>query len=108
MIFWLASYPKSGNTWLRALISSYYYTHDGIFNPLKLKNIPQFPEKLFFKSFSYNKKDVLSTAKLWLKAQEVINLDKKIKFFKTHNFLGSLDGNNFTNKKNTNFMSLNP
>jgi len=101
MIFWLASYPKSGNTWLRALISSYYYTHDGIFNPLKLKNIPQFPEKLFFKSFSYNKKDVLSTAKLWLKAQEVINLDKKIKFFKTHNFLGSLDGNNFTNKKNT-------
>ena len=25
MIFWIASYPKSGNTWLRALISSYYY-----------------------------------------------------------------------------------
>ena len=29
MIFWLASYPKSGNTWLRTLISSYYYTKDG-------------------------------------------------------------------------------
>ena len=32
MIFWIASYPKSGNTWLRTLISSYYYSKDGIFN----------------------------------------------------------------------------
>ena len=29
MIIWIASYPKSGNTWLRALISAYYYTKDG-------------------------------------------------------------------------------
>ena len=27
MILWLASYPKSGNTWLRALISN-YLDHD--------------------------------------------------------------------------------
>ena len=33
MIFWIASYPKSGNTWLRALISSYYYTEDGFYPP---------------------------------------------------------------------------
>ena len=26
MIFWIASYPKSGNTWLRALVSTYYYS----------------------------------------------------------------------------------
>ena len=32
MIFWIASYPKSGNTWLRTLISSYYYSKDGVFN----------------------------------------------------------------------------
>ena len=31
MIIWLASYPKNGNTWLRSLISAYYYTKDGIF-----------------------------------------------------------------------------
>jgi len=45
MIFWIASYPKSGNTWLRALISAYYYSKDGIFNQNILKNIRQFPEK---------------------------------------------------------------
>ena len=32
MIFWIASYPKSGNTWLRALISSYFFSEDGNFN----------------------------------------------------------------------------
>ena len=31
MIFWIASYPKSGNTWLRALISTYFFSKDGTF-----------------------------------------------------------------------------
>ena len=40
MIFWIASYPKSGNTWLRALISAYYFTRDGFFsNDRILENI---------------------------------------------------------------------
>ena len=39
MIFWIASYPKSGNTWLRALLSSYFYSEEGIFNQDLLKNI---------------------------------------------------------------------
>ena len=46
MIFWIASYPKSGNTWIRSLLCSYYYTDNGIFdNDALLKNIGQFPEK---------------------------------------------------------------
>ena len=49
MIFWIASYPKSGNTWLRTLISSYYYSKDGIFHHDLIKNIGQFPEKDYFK-----------------------------------------------------------
>ena len=36
MIFWIASYPKSGNTWLRALISAYYFTSDGFFSNDKI------------------------------------------------------------------------
>ena len=31
MIIWLASYPIYGNSWLRSLISAYYYSNDGIF-----------------------------------------------------------------------------
>ena len=49
MIIWIASYPKSGNTWVRAFLSAYYYSHDGIFNFELLKKIKQFPSKDFLK-----------------------------------------------------------
>ena len=56
MIFWIASYPKSGNTWLRALISTYYYSENGVFEDKLLKKIDQFPTKKYFKDFEYDKK----------------------------------------------------
>ena len=101
MIFWIASYPKSGNTWLRSLLSSYFYSEDGLFNQLLLEKIGQFPEKKYFDNFNYNPSIVTDTSKFWIRAQEKINKDKKLKFFKTHNILGSINGNNFTNLKNT-------
>ena len=53
MIFWLASYPKSGNTWLRTLLTAYYYTDDGVFRDNNLlKNIGQFPEKNTLKNLN--------------------------------------------------------
>ena len=101
MIFWIASYPKSGNTWIRTLISSYYYTEDGIFKESKIHNIDQFPQKKYFKDFKYDKTIVNDTARLWLKAQKKINLDKKLRFFKTHNAFGNLNGNPFTDNINS-------
>ena len=47
MIIWLASYPKSGNTLLRCLLSSYYFTNDGSFEFSLLRNISQFPNQKF-------------------------------------------------------------
>ena len=101
MIFWIASYPKSGNTWLRSLLSSYYYSEDGLFEQKLLKNIGQFPEKKYFVDFDYNSSIVTDTSKFWIKAQEKINNDQKFKFLKTHNILGAINGNKFTNLKNT-------
>ena len=102
MIFWIASYPKSGNTWLRALLSAYYFTSDGFFsNNDLLKKISQFPEKKHFENFEYKKEIAGETSKLWIKAQELINQDKKIKFFKTHSFLGNYKGNEFTSPETT-------
>ena len=102
MIFWVASYPKSGNTWLRALLASYYYSNDGTFDQKLLKKIEQFPQKKnFFSKFDFDQKIVADTSRFWIKAQEQINLDKKLRFFKTHNILGGLNGNLFTNTKNT-------
>jgi hypothetical protein len=102
MILWIASYPKSGNTWLRALLSAYYYTSDGIFSDDKiLNNIGQFPKKKYFTSFKYDPTLPGDTSKLWIEAQNKINFDKKIKFFKTHNALVKLGVNQFTDKKNS-------
>ena len=102
MIFWIASYPKSGNTWVRSLLCSYYYTNDGKFTDDKLlKNIGQFPEKKHFEKFNYNISVPGDTAKFWIKAQETINQDKKFRFFKTHNFLGKINNTQFTNEENS-------
>ncbi len=101
MIFWIASYPKSGNTWLRALISSYYYTKDGIFNNSILNKIEQFPEKKHFVDFNYNKNIVTDTSRLWIDAQKKINLNKKINFLKTHNAFGAVNKNQFTDNLNS-------
>ena len=101
MIFWIASYPKSGNTWLRALISSYYYSDDGVYSEKIIKRIGQFPEKMHFTDFDYNQNIVTDTSRFWIKAQEKINEDKKLKFFKTHNAFGALNNNHFTDNKNS-------
>ena len=48
MIIWLASYPKSGNTYVRAFLSAYYYSENGEFNFGLLSKIKLFPDKEFF------------------------------------------------------------
>ena len=101
MIFWISSYPKSGNTWLRILLSSYYFTKDGFYDESVLKNIDQFPQKKFFDQFNYDPRVVTDTIKFWIKAQEKINQDKKLRFFKTHNAFGALNNFHFTNKNNS-------
>ena len=101
MIIWLASYPKSGNTWLRSIISSLVYTEDGLFSFKLLNKIPQFPSQKYFKEFTNDFTNIHEIKKLWIAAQNKINLDKKIKFFKTHQINCKIDGFNFTNKLNT-------
>ena len=101
MIIWIASYPKSGNTWLRSLLSAYLYTKDGRFEFNLLKNISQFPSSDYFEEYSKELKHPAHTTKFWLPAQKKINLSKKTVLLKTHNALCAIDGNNFTNKQNT-------
>ena len=101
MIIWVASYPKSGNTWLRSLISAYYFSKKGFFDQNNLKLIDQFPGKKYLKNFQYKKDIPGETAKHWIEAQNKINSEKKIRFFKTHNILGSFNNHEFTNINNT-------
>ena len=101
MIIWLASYPKSGNTWMRSIISALLYSDDGDFNFNLLRKIDQFPEKKYFKYFIKNYGDFNEIKKNWIVAQDKINLDGKIKLFKTHQGKYTVEGNSFTNNDNT-------
>ena len=101
MIIWLASYPKSGNTWVRSIIASLIYTNNGIFDFSLLDKIKQFPSKIFFKDLSNNLSDFNEIAKHWITAQNFINLDNQVKFLKTHHINCKIGQYNFTDKKNT-------
>ena len=101
MIIWIASYPKSGNTWIRSMISSLVYTEDGIFNFKVLDNIKQFPSIKYFKDFTNDYQNIAEIKKNWVHAQDKINLNNKIKFFKTHNANCKIGDHSFTNKANT-------
>ena len=101
MIIWIASYPKSGNTWLRSLVSAYYFSRDGSFDQDNLKLIDQFPSQKYLKDYDYNKKNIGDSSRYWIKAQKKINSEKKIRFFKTHHINCKIGEYAFTNRKNT-------
>ena len=101
MIIWLASYPKSGNTWVRSIIASLIYSSDVRFNFKLLNKIDQFPEKKYFKDFVSDFGDFELIKKNWIAAQDKINLDNNIKFFKTHQGKYTVGEDNFTDEENT-------
>ena len=92
MIIWIASYPKSGNTWVRSFVTAYYFCENGIFDINKLNLIQDYPNKQFFKE-TVKKGEI---HKHWDSSQKNICSEKKVKFLKTHNSLITAFGNNFT------------
>ena len=102
MIIWLASYPKSGNTLLRSILSSYFYTKDGEFSFKNLDNISQFPLTSQFMSLGINIDNDEEVFKNFINVQNFLNQEKgKVKFYKTHSALSKMHGSNFTDLKNT-------
>ena len=101
MIIWLASYPKSGNTWVRSFISTLMATEDGNSDLRNLKSIPQYPTRSFFSGILKNYEDMHEIKKKWIPSQDIINLDNRVKFFKTHHLNCKVDEYEFTNLQNT-------
>ena len=86
MIIWLASYPKSGNTWMMSIISALLYSEDGVFNFNLLRKIDQFPEKKYFKDLVKNLGNFNEIKKNWIFKintilSKFIHLVKKLNFF---------------------------
>ena len=103
MILWLASYPKSGNTMLRSLLSAYFFTKDGNFNFEVLKKIEQFPDITIFEKLKINTDTEKEIVQNYIKAQEEINKkDKKsLRFLKTHSTMHNIAGYKFTDLRNS-------
>ena len=97
MFVWLASYPKSGNTLVRSLLSSYFFSRDGKFDFNLIKNIKQFPKKSLFLKNGIDTKNDKEVIKNYLKVQETINLKNSIQFLKTHSYLFNIENHPFTN-----------
>ena len=103
MIIWLASYPKSGNTLLRSILATYFFSNDGVFNFNDLYKIGQFPSLNFFEQAGVdttNKEEIL---KNYIKAQKnlIQNSRSKINFLKTHSSFFTNEKFSFSNKENT-------
>ena len=58
MIIWLASYPKSGNTWVRSIVSALAYSSDGNFKMNMLFKYNNFQEFHNFKNIDDNIDDI--------------------------------------------------
>ena len=106
-LLWVASYPKSGNTWMRAILTSLFYSNDGIFDFKLLPKIDQF-EKLQYFDFvkdinidDYKRLNELPViSKYWTEAQKRIT-SKELIFFKTHSCNYSHNNLNYTNQIKT-------
>ena len=95
MIIWIASYPKSGNTYLRSFISSYYFSKKGKFDFDLLLNILQFPSVKFVKKKINSETEASQN---WIYNQQKFFSGDKIHFLKTHSSLNQYKGNSFTTK----------
>ena len=91
-MFWISSYPKSGNTWLRLILCGLFFTEDGNLNNFNLlnkitgfdnlKNFRFVKKKslddynIIFNGREYNEESVLAYSKYWIEAQKKINIEK--------------------------------
>ena len=106
MIIWLASYPKSGNTWLRMFLKSYFQKpgtefrlEDTILDDFKTHG--SFPDLNMLKHLKVDFNIFTEIVKNWETLQDYINLNNKTNFVKTHNSMCTIGPYKFTNNRNT-------
>ena len=100
MIIWLASYPKSGNTWVRFFLESLLHSKDNNLD-INNTNIRQFPLRKDFADLKIDENNVKEFVSNCITCQYRINLDNSVKIFKTHNAFWKADNHAFTNEDNT-------
>ena len=100
MIIWLASYPKSGNTWVRLFLDSLFKRDNKKIDINNLK-IRQFPLRSDFKNLNVDGDNIEKFVANSIATQDMVNLDGNTKIFKTHNAFWKSKPHAFTNEHNT-------
>tara|TARA_Y100000992_G_C21241851_1_gene481143 strand:- start:513 stop:1316 length:804 start_codon:yes stop_codon:yes gene_type:complete len=95
MIIWIASYPKSGNTWVRLFLDSYF---SKIKNNFKFGGFPDLED---FNKINLDYTNLNEIIKNWKTMQEMKNLDSRVNVLKTHNALCKVGNYSFTDANNT-------
>ena len=105
MIIWLASYPKSGNTWLRMFLKSYFLKPNEKFSLDNKKEdsfkAQAFPDQKLLNHLKVDFNKFEEIVKNWETMQDFINLNKKTNFVKTHNAMCTVGSYQFTSPRNT-------
>ena len=84
MIIWLASYPKSGNTWVRSMLGAYFFSKNGMYDQYIIQNIKSFPNIHIFENLGINIKNNDEVIKNYIKVQESLSINSSIQLFKTN------------------------
>ncbi len=109
-LFCITSFTKSGKTLIRFLLTSLFFTNDGMFDLNLLQNIPYIEDTSnleFIKQINaedYNNLHnprVLSNYWDKMQSKQNLNLKEDFIFMKTHHALVKIFNNDFTNKENT-------
>ena len=95
MIIWIASYPKSGNTWVRLFLKSYFSFKDDNYIS------KGFPIESHFGQLKIDYTNFEEIIKNWEVMQSYINLKTQTNYLKTHNALCTINNFKFTDKNNT-------
>ena len=108
-IFWLASYPKSGNTLLRSILIALFFTEDGLFSLDDAYKIRQFEttshvynnNKIFGEDYkNINKINIFYKYLIKLQQKEALGFNEDFVFMKTHSGAYEIGGNSFTSQDN--------
>ena len=97
MIIWLASYPKSGNTWVRSFLNSLLFNKNNEANLSELNRIDQYPKRSHFLNLVTKIDNMDELSSNWIRSQKILNQDNKVKFLKTHHALCKFKNSVFTN-----------
>jgi len=109
-IFWLSSYPKSGNTLLRYILIALFFTEDGKFSFDKSKFISQFDQTVIIKNNRHIFGDdfrKIGNIEIFYKYMDQLQTKKSLGFendfifLKTHAGLFKINNNSFTKIQNT-------